>query len=85
MKHRSARNPLEGISPIDQSAMSQRQPEPPEIEYDYDPSSKSNIMARKAAAEIRRKYGIETGDVKAIEQLLCLIFVDIHAGNRWAR
>ena len=26
-----------------------------------------------------------TGDVKAIEQLLCLIFVDIHAGNRWAR
>lgn len=62
-------NPLDAVpQPEWQREPVQRQPEPPEIEFDYDPNSKSNIMARKAAAEIRRKYRIEAGDVRAMGQ-----------------
>lgn len=68
MNHRSARNPLDGIAPADQSAMSHRHTEPPEIEYDYNPSSKANLYARKAAALIRQKYRIEAGDVRTMGQ-----------------
>ena len=42
----------------------QQQQEPPEIEYDYNPHSRANIMARRAAAIIRQKYRIEAGDVR---------------------
>ena len=55
----------DGVEPAPEPMpASQQQQEPPEIEYDYNPSSKSNIMARKAAAIIRQKYRIEAGDVR---------------------
>ena len=68
---RTPHDPLRGHNwrdgvepPATQQQPVQQQQEPPEIEYDYNPSSKSNIMARKAAAIIRQKYRIEAGDVR---------------------
>ena len=64
----TGRNPLDGAVPQPewQRGPVQGHTEPPE--FDWNPHSKSNIMARRAAAEIRRKYRIETGDVKAMAQ-----------------
>ena len=39
-----------------------------EPEFDWDPFSKRSIMARRAAAIIRQKYGIESGDVRRMQQ-----------------
>ena len=44
---------------------SQQQEEP---EFDWDPFSKRAVMARRAAAIIRQKYGIEWGDVGRMAQ-----------------
>ena len=72
---RTPHDPLRGHNwrdgvepPATQQQPVQQQQEPPEIEFDYDPSSKSNLMARKAAAIIRQKYRIEAGDVRAMGQ-----------------
>ena len=44
---------------------SQQEEEP---EFDWDPFSKRSIMARRAAAIIRQKYRIESGDVRRMAQ-----------------
>ncbi len=57
-------NPLSGIEPGTwQSDASQPRTEPAEIPFDWDPQSRSNVMARRAANEVRRIYRIEQGDV----------------------
>lgn len=47
-----------GIAPNTESAPDVEAPE-----FDWDPASKANVMARRAAAVVRERYGIETGDV----------------------
>jgi len=75
MRAREAHNPLRGawrsgVEPGEQDAPEQTQPaadtEPPE--FDWNPHSKRNIMARRAAAIIRQKYRIEAGDVRRMAQ-----------------
>ena len=53
----------QGIAPTPQP---QPAVEPPE--FDWDPQSKSNIMARRAATFIRGKYGIADGDLGRLAQ-----------------
>lgn len=67
-KYASRSNPLAGRSntpePAQQPAQSHTQQAEPSDHPDFwNPHSKANIMARKASAEIRRKYRIESGDV----------------------
>lgn len=61
MKHRNARNPLEGIAPIDQSAMSQRHTEPPEEEFDW--GSADWELMHRVTRMICDKYGLRKGDI----------------------
>ena len=66
---RTPHDPLRGTWRAGEEPVTQQQQqEPPEQEFDYNTSSKSNIMARRAAAIIRQKYGIESGDVRRMAQ-----------------
>ena len=72
---RTPHDPLRGHSwrdgvepPATQQQPVQQQQEPPEQEFDWDPFSKRNLMARRAAAIVRQKYGIESGDVRRMAQ-----------------
>ena len=61
------RNWRDGIEPpATQQQPVQQQQEPPES--DWDPFSKRAVMARRAASIIRRKYGIESGDMRRMAQ-----------------
>jgi len=73
MRKREPHNPLRGHSWRDGVEPSTTQQEPvqqqqEEPEFDWNPHSKSNIMARRAAAIIRQKYRIEAGDVRRMAQ-----------------
>ena len=61
MKHRNARNPLEGIAPIDQSAMSQGQPEQAEEEFDW--GSADWELMHRVTRMICDHYGLRKGDI----------------------
>ena len=61
----AARNPLDGV-PQWQQPQHQGTPDVEPPGFDYDPFSKANVMARRASAEIRRKYRIESGDVRRL-------------------
>lgn len=62
MKHRNSRNPLEGISPADQSSMSQRHTEPAEEEFDW--GSADWELMHRVTRMIADKYGLRKGDIK---------------------
>ena len=53
----------QGIAPNAQSTPVVEAPE-----FDYDPNSKSNLMARRAATIVRERYGIEAGDVARLSK-----------------
>ena len=66
-KRYTGSNPLDAVpQPEWQRDPVQGHTEPPEIEFDWNPHSKSNIMARRASALIREKYRIEAGDCSAL-------------------
>jgi len=74
VRKREAHDPLRGHSWRDGVEPPATQPQPvqqqqqEEPEFDWNPHSKRNIMARRAAALIREKYRIESGDVRRMAQ-----------------
>lgn len=62
MKHRNSRNPLDGIAPADQSAMSQGHTEVPEEEFDW--GSADWELMHRVTRMICDKYGLRKGDIK---------------------